>query len=234
MFCTGFYIVQKSEGVNLGEDTKNMIEWQKRYEQKYKPALTAPQPVITAVKINTDIYPDEQRYTVRGTYTIKNESKVAISRLWIGVNPAIVVNNLGIKEAFQKRFDEDFNQYFYELKKPLLPGAEMSIRFSLLAERTGYRPFDSEHSVVSNGSYIELEKFLPFFGYNESFELQDKHTREENGLMPRTGPNSTDTRYHLVDFENIVSTNEDQQIVSVGTLQRFTTKRRNPSHLCLL
>ncbi|MFC6192310.1 M1 family aminopeptidase [Dyadobacter subterraneus] len=224
IFCTGFYIMQKSEGVNLGEDAKNTIEWQKRYEQKYKPALTSPQPVITAVKINTDINPDEQRYTVRGTYTIKNESGVAIARLWIGVNPAIIVNNFGITEAFQKRFDKDFNQYFYELKKPLLPGAEMSIRFSLQVQRTGYRPFDSEHSVVSNGSYIELEKFLPFFGYNESFELQDKRTRVEYGLPPKTIPNSTDMRYHLVDFENIVSTNVDQQIVTVGTLQKSWKK----------
>jgi ABC-2 type transport system permease protein len=220
LFFTGIYIVQKSEGIAPGEETAKNIQWQKRYEQKYKSAWSIPQPVITAIKISTDIYPDEQRYTVSGTYKIKNESDTPISKFWLGLDPSVNVIDLQISGTVQKSFDADFTQYFYETKTPLLPGEELSVVFSLQVNRSGFRTFDSENSVVSNGSYIELEKFLPFFGYNDGFELNNPQIRQKNGLAPQVIQVQADHRYHLVDFDNTISTNADQQVVTVGNLQK--------------
>lgn len=220
MLCTGFYIVQKSKGIDPGNDSQKDILWQVRYERRYKAIPATAQPVITAVKIETDIYPDEQRYEVSGKYTLKNGSPAAISKLWLAVDPAVDLTGLDVPGAAQKSSDQEFKQYFYELKEPLLPGSVMVIDFSLRIERSGFRPFDSENSVVGNGSYIELEKFLPFFGYNERYEPGDRQVRSQNGLKPQTIPVETDYSYHFVDFENTISTQADQQVVTVGNLQK--------------
>jgi hypothetical protein len=221
---TGFYINQKSKGIDPRETRKKDIGWQKRYEQKYKSTLAMSQPVITAVKLTTNLYPDKNKYSVSGMYTIKNESSSAISKLWIGAHPAVRVVHLHISGAVLKIRDEDFNQYFYELKNPLLPGTEMAVTFSLQVERSGFLNFDSENSIVSNGSYIALERFLPFFGYHDRFELSDPEIRKKNGLAPQSILAENDHRYHFVNVDNTISTHSDQQVVSVGTLQKTWRK----------
>ncbi|SEI38206.1 ABC-2 family transporter protein [Dyadobacter koreensis] len=220
LICTGFYITQKSSGTALGRDNKNDVQWQKRYEQKYKAHAAAMQPVITAVKISTDIYPDEQTYSVSGKYTVKNKSASVICMLWVGVDPSVNLINLQIAGAVLTRSDKAFKQYFYQLEKPLLPGAETTLNFSLRADRSGFKRFDSENAVVSNGSYVELEKFLPFFGYNERFELDDPQIREKCGLTSWTFPSVIGDQYNQVDFENTISTAAGQQVVSVGHLKK--------------
>ncbi|TDE09576.1 ABC transporter permease/M1 family aminopeptidase [Dyadobacter psychrotolerans] len=220
MICTGFYIIEKSDGVALGRGSKKDIQWQKRYEKTYMPIAALTQPVITKIKIKTDIYPDEQRYEVSGTYHLMNKSTYAISKLWIGVDPSVTLVVLTMAGAALKRSDQDLKQYFYDLKKPLLPGAVMLLNFSIRVDRSSFKPFESENSVVSNGSYIELEKFLPFLGYNNRFELDDPRIRQKNGMEIQTKPTQTHQRYHLVDFENTISTLAGQQVVSVGNLEK--------------
>jgi hypothetical protein len=222
--CTGLYIVQKCDGIALGLDSKQDIQWQKRYEQKYKSNAAISQPVISAINIKTDIYPDEQKYAVSGKYILKNKSASVISILWIGVDPSVNLVHLRIAGAVPTRLDNEFKQYFYELQKPMLPGAEMALDFSIDVDRSGFKPFDSENSVVSNGSYIELEKFLPFFGYNDRFELNDPQARKKSGLLAQAIPSETDHRYHLIDFENTISTHADQQVVTVGNLVKSWKK----------
>lgn len=220
LICTGFYIIQKSDGITIGADNRQNIAWQKQYELQYKSGAEMPQPVITAIKVKTDIYPDQQRYKVSGTYTLKNKSASAISMLWIGTDPSVTLNEVRMDRAVLKREDDDFKQYFYALKKPLVSGSEMALHFSMQVERSGFKQFDSENSVVSNGSYIELEKFLPFLGYHEELELNDPQIRKKQGLPPQKIAVETDHRYHLVHFENTISTLADQQVVSVGNLQK--------------
>jgi ABC-2 type transport system permease protein len=218
--CTSFYIVKNSKGITPGKNGKANVLWQKHYEQNYKSAASVVQPVIHTIKISTEIYPHEKRYAVKGFYIVRNESDTPIEKLWIGVDPGVASVAIQVPGAGQKTFDEAFRQGIYDLKNPLLPGAEMVIPFSMKVSRSGFLPANSENSVVSNGSYIELEKYLPFFGYNSGYELDDPQVRKENGLGARTTPRETDHRYHLVHFENTISTDADQQVVTVGMLQK--------------
>ncbi|MDQ1090062.1 ABC-2 type transport system permease protein [Siphonobacter sp. SORGH_AS 1065] len=224
MISTGLYIVQKSTGIALGAGrTKDML-WQKQYEQKYKPEAGGQQPVLTAIKIKTDLYPDQQRYIVSGTYIVRNESDSSLSSLWFGVDPSVTNLKLWVAGAIQTKADKDFGQFFYQLKQPLRPNQQWAIGFSMEVNRSGYHLFDSENAVVSNGSYIELEKFLPFLGYNDRLELKNSQDRKRNGLLPRTVNSKNDKCYHLIQLDHTVSTNADQQVVTVGTLQKSWQK----------
>ena len=92
--------------------------------------------------------------------------------------------------------------------------------FSINVLRSGFVAFDTENSVVTNGTYIELEKFVPHFGYNPYLEIDDERLRKTEGLSPYQIPNVSDNKYNLIDLETTISTNADQQVVTVGTLQK--------------
>lgn len=214
---TGTYIWQHTNNVSVMRDRKE-LDWQAEYEQKYQRYAHLPQPIITAVKTTVDLYPDEGKYVVKGSYRLQNKSNVSITKLWIGTDPEVNIIRISIKDAQQKSVDEEFKQYWYQLKKPLLPGAEMSLDFSMEVMRSGFVPFNSENSVVSNGTYIELEKYVPYFGYRAGYEISDPATRKEKGLKALVESTIPDPDYHLIDFETIISTKADQHVVTVGSL----------------
>lgn len=218
--ASGIYINSQIPPVNTGRTNGTGQDWQVAYEQKYKPQSQLPQPYIIAVRTEVDLYPAAGRYTVKGTYRLRNQSAQPISTLWLGTDPDVTSIQFTIPQARLKTVDEAFNQYFYTLATPLQPGMETTMTFSMEVERSGFAPFNSEHSVVSNGSYIELEKYVPFFGYNDRFETGDAALRKAQGLPPMVATASTDTSYHRIDFETIVSTDPDQQVVTPGTLQK--------------
>lgn len=223
---TGIRIHQQSPAAN-----RITPEWQAAYERKYRPHIDEAQPVITAVRTVVDIYPAEKKYTVKGTYRLRNESGVPIPELWLGVVPEVSSIAFSVPGATPVMTDPEFRQHWYKMAQPLAPGAEMSISFSLEVRRSGFTPFNSENSVVSNGSYIELEKYIPFLGYSERYEIGDAMLRKEMGLPVANPATSADSSYHLVDFETTVSTAADQQVVTAGKLEKkWSSGGRNYFH----
>jgi len=189
---------------------------------------TLPQPIITSVKTKVDLYPEDGRYTVNGNFTVRNASAVPIPKIWISIDPAVRSCSINIPGVAHATHDKIFNQYWYELKTPLLPGTETTLQLSMEVIRSGFTPFNSEHTVSSNGTYIELEKYLPSFGYNDRFEINDKNRRKANGLSEKAQPLAADSAYHLIDLETTVSTTGDQCVITTGSLQQSwqANKRR--------
>lgn len=215
---TGFYIRYKTGHSAHNRTGAADTEWQARYERKYKPLENLPQPVITSVNLHTDLFPADHYYTVKGFLKIKNKSKQPITRLCIGIDPDIEPIEIQLKNGTREASDETFGQYWYRPERPLLPGEETTVHFTIRADRSPFRTFNSENAVASNGSYIELEKYLPHFGYQPAYEIEDPEQRRQNGLPPRKSTLSTDRDYHFIHFQNIISTEPDQQVVTTGTL----------------
>ncbi|WP_412469321.1 ABC transporter permease/M1 family aminopeptidase [Pedobacter sp. KLB.chiD] len=217
--CAAF-IYHQTNIVGKYKNKQAQLNWRLAYEQKYKSLANLPQPVIKTVKTDVDLYPGEGKYTVKGTYLLKNETRKPISKIWINVNPAVYsfsVNTVGIK---RNERDEVFNQQFLELKTPLQPDQEIAVNFSVEVIRNGFTTFDTENSIVENGSYIELEKFIPQLGYCYHFESDDKQERKKAGLPEFASQLPFNNTYQLVDFETTISTAIDQQVITVGGLQR--------------
>ncbi|SHN32850.1 Peptidase family M1 [Chitinophaga sp. CF418] len=217
---TGAFIYYKTNIEGGYRNHKAQLDWQARYEQRYRPLADLPQPVITAVKTNVDIYPEEGKYTVNGTFKLRNIYSHPISKIWVSTDPEVTSCSIYLPGVAHETHDEIFKQYWYELQTPLLPGTEITLQFSMEVIRSGFMPFNSEHIVTDNGTYIELEKYLPCLGYNDRFEISDQANRKVNGLPEQAQPLPADSTYHLIDFETTVSTTAGQYIVTTGTLQR--------------
>lgn len=216
----GAFIYQQTNVIGKYQNKQTALQWKIDYEKKYKRFAELPQPMVKSIKTQVDLFTDEGKYQVKGTYQLKNESGQPISKLWISLNPAVTYFDIEIANAEKQAIDQTYNQQFINLKSPLQPGAELKMDFSFEVVRSGFVPFDSENSVVSNGSYIEMEKFVPRFGYNYGLEIEDERLRKTAGLPPFSITESTDRDYHLVNLETTISTAPDQQVVTVGTLQK--------------
>lgn len=220
--CTaaGVYIDRKTTRVSTARGNSAMQSWEVDYEKRYKSQEHLLQPYITAVKTNIALYPETGRYTVQGSYTLRNESSRPMDTLWFGVDPEVTHISFTVPGASAIKTDQQFKQYRYTLAQPLLPGREMQVQFNMEVERSGFDRFNSEHSIVSNGSYVELEKFVPYLGYNNKYETGDITLRKAHGLPQQQTGVLTDSSYHLIDYETTISTAADQQVVTVGALQQ--------------
>lgn len=216
----GAWIYNQTNTIGKYKNKLAQQEWQLEYEKKYKPLANIYQPVIKEVKTTVDLYPEQQKYTVKGTYRLRNESDAPVTVLWLGTDPEVSSAGFSVPSSKKGLYDKDFNEQRYDLLTPLLPGKEIEIQFSLETIRSGFVSFNNEHSVVENGSYIELEKYLPFLGYNDRYESGDKMARRKKGLPEKPVSLPVDTLYHLVDYETTISTKADQQAITVGELQK--------------
>ena len=219
---SGGFIFYKTN-VQLPYRTSGEItDWRAGYEKKYKPLANQPQPTINSVRVEVDLFPHERMYHVEGTYIIKNSSQRPINQVWVGVDPEVQPIEVALYNASLDKHDELYKQYWFKMDKPLMPGDSLTMTFSLQVMKTGFMPFNTENSILYNGTYIELEKYLPFFGYAPDFELINPAEREQNGLPEQEGwvklDNAKPEKYEWVNYEAIISTIQDQQVVSVGTL----------------
>ncbi|WP_254412253.1 ABC transporter permease/M1 family aminopeptidase [Dyadobacter diqingensis] len=221
---TGAYIYYQTNIAARYKNSKAKLDWKLQYEKKYKPLARLAQPNIKSVKTTVDLYPDEARYTVKGHYILKNETAQPMENIVAGVDPEITKAHLMIHGVVKSTVDAEFGQYSFQLTKPLMPGQEIAIDFSLEINRSGFTEFNNENSVATNGSYIELEKYVPFLGYNSGFETDDPTSRKNAGLPTFTAAQSDDLDYHLIDFETTVSTLPDQYVLTTGTLKKSWTK----------
>lgn len=215
---TGIYIQFKTGFSAHNRTGTANAEWQARYERKYKPLESLSQPVVTDVNLQTDLFPADHYYTVKGSMRVKNKSAQPITKLHIGIDPEIELVELVPEHALRLSKDDVFGQHEYRPEIPLAPGAEMTVRFAVRADRSAFKTFNSEHSVAANGTYIELEKYLPHFGYRTAYEIEDAEERRQNGLPERRDVPSSDHEYHFIHFQNIISTKAGQQAVTAGTL----------------
>lgn len=228
---SGAYIYYQTNVLGKYKNMLTQENWQLRYEKKYKAMDSLPQPIIKSIKTQTDLYPEEQKYRVKGSYILKNETENPISKIWVNIDQEVSTAEINIPGSEKLLHDAEFDQYLFALKQPILPGASMTMRFSMEVIRSGFTPFNNENSVVSNGSYIELEKYLPSLGYNSGNETDDAVARKKAGLSEKPLAGIPDRQYHLVDYENTISTLADQYVVSPGTLvQRWTKGHRNYFH----
>ncbi|PWV56933.1 M1 family aminopeptidase [Chitinophaga sp. S165] len=224
----GAFIFYKTNIQGGYKSSREKQDWQASYEHRYRTLANLPQPFITSVKTTVDLYSDEAKYIVKGTYKLINTSGVPLSRIWVSVHPEVTYCNIHLPGASREVYDKTFNQHLYDLKTPLLPGAETTLQFSMEVVRSGFTSFNTEHAVADNGTYIELEKYVPSLGYNSSFELSDTSLRKEKGLMAKVPDLPADSAYHLIDIETTISTSPDQYVVTTGTLKRtWSANNRN-------
>jgi hypothetical protein len=200
------------------------------YEQLYGRYRRLPQPTIVAVKSAVDIFPEERRADIRGTYRVVNRLTAPIAALHIAESPRVTIRKLALPPHRVVVDDRRHGYAIYELTTPLQPGQEFQFGFDLEIANPGFVNNAPDNAIVANGTFFHSAIF-PSFGYQDSRELVDPSVRRRHGLPPPVRMARIDdmaARFHndlardadWIDFETTVSTSADQIAIAPGDLQR--------------
>lgn len=205
------------------------------YEKKYGRYEGRPQPRITAVNLDVDIYPSERDAYVNGYYTLTNKTGVSIDSVHVVLNSTVETDSLRFVPPATKVLDDPEHDYrIYILDTPLPPGDSLRLYFDVGVLNDGFTNGGSQTSVVYNGTFFNTS-VLPSIGYQADAELSDNDTREEYGLPPKPRMASIDdstARMNTylgndadwVRFDAVVSTSVDQTALAPGRRVRTWTE----------
>jgi ABC-type transport system involved in multi-copper enzyme maturation permease subunit len=206
-------------------------------ERLYSRYARVPQPRITSVSLAVDLYPSRLDFAVRGTYVLRNETRVPIDSIHLGVDEELRIDSIAFdRPATRVLEDRPRNYLIYRLAAPLAPGDSVHMRFGLTRITRGFpnRIQLAGLGVMGNGTFLEDASFMPSVGYDARLELTDDDARKKEHLRPKAGLrppwDSTTWRTNYVSpdadwihYDAVVSTDADQMAITSGTLERAWT-----------
>lgn len=182
-----------------------------QFRQQFGHLAPMPQPRITRLSIEVDIFPERSAFRAKGHYTLINKTNAPIDTLLVKAGydehtkmtfsvPAAVVAALP-----ELRFS------LYRLEQPLMPGDSIQLRFDI---RNKPNTWLVRHSpVLPNGSYLKSDIFprLGYFAETAKLPPTDSAARANH----YQGPDAD-----VIDFDAIVSTSAPQTAIAPGRLLR--------------
>ena len=229
--ASGCYIFYNTNVLNDYRTEKDLEKQSANFEKLYKKYENEPQPRIFDVKAEVDIYPEERRVAIRGTYVLQNTTSSPISRLHLLISPLVEIEKLTLPPHTLLSNDRENGFYIYNLNQPLPPQGTMTLGFQLAVRNPGFVNSNSNTKVVGNGTFFDSYDYFPHLGYIRNFELQDRNKRRKYGLepvqrMPRVDDLSARMNNYIsaeadwLSFETTVSTSRGQTAIAPGYLQR--------------
>ncbi|MES2317601.1 MAG: M1 family aminopeptidase [Pseudomonadota bacterium] len=232
--ATGGWIFYNTNILNNYQAADTALDAQADYEKLYRKTLGAPQPSLTSVRANVDIFPAERRVTIKGHYLLKNKTAAALDTLHVQTDIAAQTRIDQLPAHTVVSDDKRFGFKTLKLTAPLAPGATLAFDFTVEVRNPGFTNSGAPDTVNRNGTMFASENFFPTLGYVQAREIDDRNERRKRGLgEPQRMPKLEDqqARYSnfwklfgfdadLIDFETTVSTSAGQTAIAPGDLQK--------------
>ncbi|HEY0478483.1 MAG TPA: M1 family aminopeptidase [Kofleriaceae bacterium] len=213
-----------------------------RYEKQFLRYETVPQPRITAVKLDVQLYPREVRAVTTGSYQIENRTGAPIDVLHVNYPDRLVLDRLELAGATVDQEWPEYHYRIYKLAPAMQPGERRELRFvTTLAER-GFPNNAPLTRLVENGSFLDNSEITPSLGMSRGGLLKDRAKRRKYGLPVDLRPPTLEDetgRAHSpfradsdwVDADITVTTDADQTPIAPGyTVTDVTTGGRRTAH----
>jgi aminopeptidase N len=212
------------------------------FEKKYLPFETLPQPRITAVKLDVQLFPREARIVTQGSYRIENRTAAPIALLHLNHPDALVLDRVELAGATLQSQDKAFQYRIYTLDPPMQPGEARELRFATTLAERGFPNGAPLTRVVANGTFVNDSEITPSIGVSRDGMLKDRAKRRKHGLPPDLRPpkleddsgrarNEFRADSDWVDADITVTTDADQTPIAPGyTVSDTTTGGRRTAH----
>ncbi|MGB0936466.1 MAG: ABC transporter permease/M1 family aminopeptidase [Colwellia sp.] len=205
------------------------------YEHKYVQHLNDELPTITQVFSTIDIYPKDRRIEAVSDITVVNNSEQEITRFLVSKPRFTAKWSVDIAGGKIGDIDEEFDTAWFNFDKPLQPGESREGQLTVTREHKGFTDGGNDFSLLHNGTFIDNFTLFPNFGYNQSWQLSDRHKRRQHDLEPLKRANKLEDKafYNesffgkgigFIDFEAVISTDKDQFAIAPGYIQSETVE----------
>jgi len=212
------------------KDERN--NWKQEYETRYKKYETLLQPVITDVKTHVELFPEQNSYTVSGTYTLQNTGNQAIDSLLIYTNKDLEWSELTISNTKLVSSDTEYGHYWYRFDHPLQPGKKSKMNFRFCYTASPFNDLIRFNTILHNGTFIRISNFYPGFGYQSDNGIDDPKERKRRGMAPVSLVKPLEQKATVppafINLEMTIGTTSDQTAIGIGELQKtWKTNKRN-------
>jgi ABC-type transport system involved in multi-copper enzyme maturation permease subunit len=219
LIATGGFVFYEANVVTVYQPRSRAIEWRVQYEQRYRRLAALPQPRITNVTANVDIFPEERRAHIAGEYQLRNDSDAPVKSIIVTMPRG--ARDVSVSVASSRRTsDNRFGVHVLDLEKPLQRNEHAKLTFAMtLAE-----------GVEENGTVLMTFTSFPSLGYRATYEISDPRERARQGLGKSSTPEvedsdavSSTTEMDRVMLDATISTSRDQTAITSGHLDRQWT-----------
>ncbi|GAB3862109.1 M1 family aminopeptidase [Hymenobacter terrigena] len=235
----GYYIFYNTNVLNKYLTPKEGEKRQVAYEKQYRRLKDVAQPRITAVDLNTEIFPETRAVRFRGRFTLVNKHTRALDTVIVSIpveqSPHVLALSLGqTGQATLALNDTTYGVRLYRLAQPLAPGDSLALNMDIRYQERGFPNSGSNTDIVYNGTFVS-SNYLPGLGYREEAELSGDQDRKNYGLKPKprmANVNDVKARQNTyisadadwIRFRTTVSTEADQTAIAPGYLQKEWVK----------
>ena len=214
---------------------------QAEYEQRYKALADVAQPRITAVDVRVDLFPNQHRVRIAGTFSLANKSGVPIKDVYVIYPRRATVHAMafGVPSHLADEAPS-LHWHHYVLDDALAPAATTDFRFDIEYGAHGFANDGADPVVLGNGSFLNVgltpeTTLMPSFGYAEDAELSSDRDRKEFGLAPKPRMHDLDDARQVkqnalsrdadfIDYRGRLCTTADQLPVTSGYVEKDTVE----------
>lgn len=210
MAATGAYAYRNIKVINPYITADDAEKFSADLEKKYLKYERLPQPAVTNVVMNAELFPKEKRLIVGGRYDIENKTDQPIREIHLRKGDRNVEwLKLDVAGARLVSDDKNFGYRIYRFEQPLAPGAKSQVNFVSRVWHRGFRAKTQDTDVIENGTFINSTGFAPIIGMDRSGLLQDRAKRRRQGLPPELRmaklEDKNATKYNYVDADWVTS-----------------------------
>ena len=232
--ATGAWFFYNAHVLNVYRTAKQNRTRQAEYERRYKKFEKFPQPKITAVDVDVNIYPERRSFDAKGYYLLANRADTPIDEIHL-TETQESIDDIKFDRPFHNTLrDKTYYYEIYKLDQPLQPGETMRMDFRSSRTTSGFKDGGERAELAYNGTFFDRDYF-PTIGYSTQIELDEPVRRKEEKLgdLEEMAPPGDPYYSHLclftpdsewVTFRTTVSTSSDQIAIAPGYLKREWTE----------
>jgi ABC-2 type transport system permease protein len=233
MAATGAYGYYNIKVLNRYQTSDESEKFRADYERKYLKYAKLPQPAITKVTLNLQLYPKQRMLVTDGRYDLVNKTNAPISEVHIRqLDQDLQWLKLDVVGAHLACNDRQFGYRIYRFARPLAPGATTSLNFRSRIWRRGFRASGAATDILENGTFSNNFEFAPVIGMSQQMLLTDRAKRRRQHLPPDLRPAKLDdmsaTGRNYIGSDWVMSditltTDADQTPIAPGSRVSDTT-----------
>lgn len=230
----GVYIYVNTNVWNEYRTTLAQDEWQADYEKAFLKYENLPQPSVTDVHLDLDLYPDQPKLETEGVFQLINDTGVPIRELHVRLARDTKALQMTVNGASRVRTFDKFNYRIFTFDRPLQPGERTALSFETVMQQRGFKNSGNTTRIVENGTFVNNFEFGPSIGMSRLGLLQDRAKRRKYGLPSELRPPKLEDVNGLahnyvgdVDWVNadiMVTTDASQTPVAPGYITSDTTR----------
>ncbi len=189
MAGTGAYAYHNIKVLNRYETSDEVERLRADFERKYLKYEKLPQPVVTRVNLDVQLFPRERRMVTDGRYELVNRTGAPLRDVHVRQGDRDTeFQKLEIAGARLVSDDPTFGYRIYRFDRPLAPGQRADLTFRSQVWRRGFRASGPQTDVIENGTFINNYTFAPLIGMDRRTLLSDRTQRRRQGLPAELRP----------------------------------------------